>query len=307
MVAKYNKRRIIECERAEVVDVLKILNQRSLETINAEVETDSEVSKKLIRDGYVFKTSTEMMILGDIVYEGLKPEITIKDNMKTTGIMGIAFPNIQQQTHFMSAIKRYNNSKLLNDDCVEMLWNYFKEHKLCFNSGVCNGICYNNKDNYMRKNKNANEFGNLLAYLVDREKFIEDMVLYTKPYSLFRINLNGEIHTREMLDTWVQIAKKSKRTTFYTYTKSYELFNDYLAEGNKLPNNLIVNISLVDGTEKEFDDKFPLLADMNKFLITSDNLIEKEKTVCGGKCITCEGELCYTKKKNRKIYCAYHN
>ena len=126
---------------------------------------------------------------------------------------------------------------------------------------------------------------------------------------MFRIHGNGEFHSKESLEFWLEVAKENKGVTFYTYTKSYDIVSDYLKDGNKLPKNFILNISMVDGQQEEIDNKYPLLSDFNKFVIilSKDMNTNKKATVCGGACLQCE-KGCHVKLKgkNKIIYVVVH-
>lgn len=263
--------------------------------------------------GYTISNSTQANIangLSKLEEEfssgSIVKKISLGTNNKLNGIPTISFPNIFIQSEFL---RLYNRNKECMDQfkVTKILVKYFKENKVCLNCNLCNGLCYNNKFEAQYPSKVVSELRNLLAYILEPEALSKKIIMAAKrsKSKLFRINSNGEIHSQEMLYFWINIAKSCPDITFYTYTKSYELFNSYL-ENNFLPINLHVNMSLVAGNEM-IVKKYPKLSMGNKFKIVT-HIPEGSTTTCTGNCSTC-GRLCMTDlpKDNNTIYCLYHN
>lgn len=234
----------------------------------------------------------------------LVKKIKLKSNKKLGEIPTINMPNIFVQSTFMRLVKS-NPGLRKKYKVVRILMEYFEEHKVCHNCQYCNGLCYNNKFEYGKKHKAISELRVLLAYILEREALANKIIRASKFFNTFRINSNGEIHSEEMLTFWINIAKRKKDTNFYTYTKSYELFEEYLAT-SKLPKNMNVNMSMIDGQQKDLA-KFEKLFAGNKFVIVNE-IPDGAKHVCCGDCTECNN-LCMRKlpKNNNTIYVAYHN
>lgn len=246
--------------------------------------------------------------LNDEVLNGsFMDEVNLSTNEKLEGIPTLNMPNIFLQVQFMQFVE--NNKEFLDLPVVSLLYTYFKKYAMCRNCQYCNGLCYNNKLLNQYKDKCIKELRNLLAYILRREELKKRIKSQIGNCRLFRIHGNGEFHSKESLEFWIEIAKENKGVTFYTYTKSYDIVSDYLKEGNKLPNNFILNISMVDGQQEEIDNKYPLLSDFNKFVIilSKDMNTNKKATVCGGACLQCQ-KGCHVrlKGKNKIIYVVVH-
>lgn len=231
---------------------------------------------------------------------------TIKSNSKLDGIPSVSFPNIFVQSTFMRLY--YENFDRMSDIPVaKVLMNYFKAHAVCQNCGRCSGLCYNNKFEAQYRQKAISELRMLVAYITDRGNLQAKIIRSAKrsKSGYFRINANGEIHSESMIYFWYYIANQCPNIEFYTYTKSYELFEDFLSF-TSLPTNFHINMSVIEGHEEKMA-QYPHLYSGNKFkMVTS--VPEGSTTTCTGNCSTC-GRLCMRDLPldNNTIYCLYHN
>lgn len=299
---------------SKILMTFKAENQKRLMSCNKK-DTTGSMNKKALELGFEIPNTCGSAIA--LSLEGLEKEfkegklidnIGFKSNDKLAGIPTINFPNIFVQTSFMRLV-RLNPELEKKYESVKILMEYFREHKVCVNCELCNGLCYNNKFEYGKPKKSISELRVLLAYITEKEALANKILKISKIMSVFRINGNGEIHSREMLMFWINIAKRKPSTTFFTYTKSFELFEEYLVE-KKLPKNLLVNMSIIDGQQEKLS-KFENLYAGNKFVVV-DELPNNTKYVCGGNCSECGGYdfgHCMKKlpKNNNTIYVVYHN
>ena len=231
---------------------------------------------------------------------------TIKSNSKLDGIPAISFPNIFVQSTFMRLY--YENFDRMSDIPVaKVLMKYFKAHAVCHNCGRCSGLCYNNKFEAKYKQKAISELRMLVAYITDRGNLQAKIIRSAKrsKSGYFRINANGEIHSEGMIYFWYYIANQCPNIEFYTYTKSYELFEDFLSF-TSLPTNFHINMSIIEGHEEKMA-QYPHLYNGNKFKMVTE-IPENSTTTCTGNCSTC-GRLCMRDlpSDNNTIYCLYHN
>lgn len=246
--------------------------------------------------------------LNKLVLEGkLLQDIELDTNDKLEGIPTLNMPNIFTQITFKKLVAK--NPQLLELPVVALLNTYFDKYAMCRNCQYCDGLCYNNKFLVKSSTKALNELKNLVAYILKKDELFEKINDSIGNSRLFRIHGNGEFHSMENLEFWIKIAKANKKVVFYTYTKSYDLLESYLASGKKLPSNLIINISMVEGQQAELTEKYPLIMQNNKFVIILDKELttDKKATVCGGKCLKCD-KGCHTKLKteNKNIYVVVH-
>lgn len=285
---------------------LTVLNKGNASIKNAEVK------------GFKVKTNLQAHIINNIetleneLLEGkLVDKMNIKGNSKLGEIPSISFPNIFLQQQFMISV--INNLQLKKLKSVKALYEYFSNNKVCLNCEGCFGGCYNNYDLNQYANKGISDLRSLLAFITCKEELFLSLYNRIRVYNIFRINSNGEIHNQELLDFYIRLAEKCKKTTFYTYTKSYDLFEKFLKEGNKLPKNFVLNISIFGNKEKV--EKFELINNsFNKFVTLDKEAFDKQvknkeikkARICKGDCMECD--LCQKKlpKTNNKIYCCKH-
>lgn len=297
-----------------LLETFKNENLKRLQSCNKK-DSAGAIVKKALALGYAMpNTCSGAILLG---LDGLETElkegslidnIGFKSNEKLAGIPTINFPNIFVQSTFMRLVKM-NPELEQKYESVKILMEYFREHKVCHNCALCSGLCYNNKFEYGKPQKTISELRVLLAYILERQALANKILKITKIHNVFRINGNGEIHSKEMLTFWINIAKRKPNTLFFTYTKSFELFEEYLQE-KSLPKNLLVNMSIIDGQQERLS-KFEKLYSGNKFVVVNE-LPKGAKNVCGGHCGECGGfklGLCMRKlpKNNNTIYVEYHN
>ena len=259
-------------------------------------------AKKAIKKGGIIENSTQAHLFNGIsrlekeFNEGtLIENVNIDSNIKLGNIKSIAFPNIFIQMQFEQLIK--NNKSLLKLKVVKYLKNYFKKNKVCKNCKDCFGLCYNNKSINQHANKSISDLRTLLAFIIDKEALKNKIKLESKFSNLFRINTNGEIHSREMLDFWIELSNESQFTRFFTYTKSYQLFESYLNEVNELPKNFFLNISVFENREFIKRVAPTLWASCQKFEAVKKATKKDNTVVCKGNCVTCDG-YCFTKLKS---------
>ena len=296
------------------INLLHSLDQENIERAKMVYLPHSNKSMKKAQDnGWKVTNTTGAHICNGIeklnkqLEDGtLIKKISIKTNSKLDGIPTIGFPNIFIQSTFMRLY--YNNfDKMSSIPAAKILMDYFKTHAVCHNCGRCSGLCYNNKFEAQYPQKAISELRVLLAYITDRGNLQEKIIRVAKrsKSGYFRINQNGEIHSEEMIYFWYYIANQCPGIEFYTYTKSYQLFEDFLNSSN-LPTNLHVNMSVIEGHEEKMA-QYPHLYSGNKFkMVTS--IPENSTTTCTGNCSTC-GRLCMRDlpQDNNTIYCLYHN
>ena len=296
------------------INLLHSLDQENIERAKMVYLPHSNKSMKKAQDnGWIVSNTTGAHICNGIeklnkqLEDGtLIKKISIKTNSKLDGIPTIGFPNIFVQSTFMRLY--YNNfDKMSSIPAAKILMDYFKTHAVCHNCGRCSGLCYNNKFEAQYPQKAISELRVLLAYITDRGNLQEKIIRVAKrsKSGFFRINQNGEIHSEEMIYFWYYIANQCPGIEFYTYTKSYQLFEDFL-NSSSLPTNLHINMSVIEGHEEKMA-QYPHLYSGNKFkMVTS--IPEGSTTTCTGNCSTC-GRLCMRDlpQDNNTIYCLYHN
>ena len=101
----------------------------------------------------------------------------------------------------------------------------------------------------------------------------------------------------------VKVAKKCKSTNFLCFTKKFDIVNNYLASGKKLPKNLNVVFS---GWDKNFkiDNPYNLPCTYVYFKDTTKNDIPEYSIPCVGSCEKCKS--CWTLQKFQSVFFHKH-
>lgn len=133
---------------------------------------------------------------------------------------------------------------------------------------------------------------------INFEKQLEAFITFSGAI-LFRYNDAGEIPDEKFLAMMFRIAEKLPEVKFLAYTKKYEMINEFLDEGNKIPNNLTIRFSYWD-KDWEVPNPYNLPTAYVDFKDTDKNPIFPNKTfscpAIGGSPITCSScKVCWNK------------
>ena len=290
----------IQTPNNDIVDKVKTIISAfnlSYEVVEVEIYNAVEMNLQLLARKTVVEQATEAgfkvenSIQANIVNNiaGLKKEkITISGNQKTGEIPCINLPNIEVQKEFIKVVR--NNQELLEMEEVKTLYNYMLTNAMCVNCGSCQKACYNNQAYRQYPTKAIADLRTLLNLITAPEKTIGDIAQRTRNMRVVRLNGSGEIHNQGILNSYIKLAKLNPLTTYYTYTKNYDLL-----AGKRLPKNLIVNVSQFGNNV----DMSHYSKNTNTFKTISQEEFDstkEDKTVkkCTNDCMNCN--YCYTKK-----------
>lgn len=114
--------------------------------------------------------------------------------------------------------------------------------------------------------------------------FVDDMVtlLGRRKNKVVRIHEGGDFYGREYARKWFEIAKRSPSSTFYAYTKQWELFHGRLMA--EKPSNFIL-IASTDGLKKDSDR---CVGEVGKFLSAG---FDKVAITHGGERTNCDHQM----------------
>lgn len=168
----------------------------------------------------------------------------------------------------------------------------------CRPDAPCQKECYAKKGNFMFANVKNCYQENLDTFLNNPEQAKKD-ILEQLPYIGYcRIHASGDFVNKEYFEMIVDIAKQCKRVKFMAFTKKYELVNEYVANGGKIPSNLKIIFSAWFTSDWTFDNpyKFPVSYVYDKKI---NNPIPKKAIPCGGQCDKCF--MCWELKKGQAV------
>lgn len=172
----------------------------------------------------------------------------------------------------------------------------------CREDAPCRKLCYANKGHFKCSNV-INCYKENLRSFLEKPKDAESDILKQLPTIGFcRIHASGDFVNRDYFEMMIRIAKKCKKVKFMAFTKKYELVNEYIAEGNTIPNNFKILYSGWNGLEMENPHNIPT-AYVN-LKNECDERIKGNAIPCGGKCDRCFA--CWNIKKGQQIIFEQH-
>ena len=179
--------------------------------------------------------------------------------------------------------------------------------KTCRADAPCKKGCYALKGNWLFKNVIESLENNLKSFLENDKKFfktIQDFLNNSDViYRFFRWFASGDMVNEKFFNGIIDTAKKCKNTNFLLFTKKFDIVNNYLNAGNKIPKNLTVVFS---GWDKNFTVENPYnLPTTYVYMNNQDNTQIPEYAIpCTGSCKNCKA--CWNLKKGQSVYFHKH-
>lgn len=169
------------------------------------------------------------------------------------------------------------------------------------------GLCYALSGNYLFKSVQESLQNNLNLFLKDKKIFFNDIIDFLNnddiTFKFFRWFSSGDIVNMDFFRGIVKVAKKCKNTNFLLFTKKFNIVNDYLNEGKKIPKNLNVIFSGWDENFK-IDNPYNLPTTYVYFNNQSNKHIPEYAIPCEGSCEHCKA--CWSLKKGQSVYFHKH-
>ena len=175
----------------------------------------------------------------------------------------------------------------------------------CRKNAPCYKYCYARKGNFRFSNVEKSLQHNLEVYETDAESYFNQIKYYllSLPYKYFRYHSSGDIVDMQYLDYMCKVARAVKKTSFLCFTKKYELVNEYISLGHKIPRNLTIVFSNWGSFQCENPYKLPTT--WVKFKDSSiESYIPKNAIECSGHCASCQ--LCWKLKSKQAVYFNQH-
>lgn len=115
----------------------------------------------------------------------------------------------------------------------------------------------------------------------------------------FRFHIGGDIQDKWYLDKMCEIASKHKDTKFLAFTKMFDVCNEYLDEGNVIPENMHILFSGWLGLKMDNRHGFPEAHP----IFESGTSAPEGTRLCTGNCTEClkEDRLCWSIGKGQAV------
>lgn len=136
----------------------------------------------------------------------------------------------------------------------------------CREDAPCKETCYANKGRQITCTVQGAYYRNLRLMNEDMDDLFEQIAFEIKHNGLNMVRFfdSGDIPNAEFFEKMCETIRRFPDVKFMAFTKKYEIVNEYLAQGNTIPNNFNIMFSAWDYTWK-FDNPFNLPVAYVKF------------------------------------------
>ena len=172
----------------------------------------------------------------------------------------------------------------------------------CRADAPCFKGCYACKGNWLFPNVKNSLNQNLEAYKGNPDLFFESIAAQTALVRFCRWHSSGDIVDMQYFEGMCKVARKNKETHYLCFTKKYEIINEFLSKGKRIPKNLSIVFSAWSNWIPENPYDLPMTYVYGKEF--NNELIPKDAIPCGCKCETCQA--CWTLKKGQHVYFLKH-
>ena len=172
----------------------------------------------------------------------------------------------------------------------------------CRSDAPCFKGCYACKGNWLFPNVKNSLQHNLDAYKSNPTLFFESVAAQTALVRFCRWHSSGDIVDMKYFEGMCKVARKNKDTHYLCFTKKYEIINEFLSKGKRIPKNLSIVFSAWSDWLPENPYNLPMTYVYGKEF--NNELIPKDAIPCGGKCENCQA--CWTLKKGQHVYFLKH-
>lgn len=172
----------------------------------------------------------------------------------------------------------------------------------CRSDAPCFKGCYACKGNWLFPSVKNSLQHNLEAYKSNPTLFFESVATQTALVRFCRWHSSGDIVDMQYFEGMCKVARKNKETHYLCFTKKYEIINEFLSKGKRIPKNLSIVFSAWSNWIPENPYDLPMTYVYGKEF--NNELIPKDAIPCGGKCETCQA--CWTLKKGQHVYFLKH-
>ena len=162
--------------------------------------------------------------------------------------------------------------------------------------------CYAMKGHWLYQNVKNSLQENLDAYVNNPSLYFDSIASQTALARFVRWHSSGDIVDAKYFEGMCKVARKNKATHYLCFTKKFEIINDFIASGKKIPKNLSVVFSAWSNWIPDNPYNLPTTYVYGKNF--NNELIPKDSIPCVGKCEICQS--CWTLKKGQSVYFKKH-
>lgn len=166
---------------------------------------------------------------------------------------------------------------------------------------ICAKSCYDLRNDFIYKEVINTRAINSAIYHEDPKRYfkeIDDYLNYRYPRA-FRFHIGGDIQDKWYLDKMCEIARKHKDAKFLAFTKMFDVCNEYIDDGNVIPENMHILFSGWLGLNMDNRHGFPEAHP----IFESGTSAPEGTRLCTGNCTEClkEDRLCWSIGKGQAV------
>lgn len=175
------------------------------------------------------------------------------------------------------------------------------------------GGCYALRGHWLYPNVRNTVWNNLYAYKTNPKLFFDVIAQQTCMFKFVRWFSSGDIVNMEFFKGMVRVARKNKDVKYLCFTKKYEIVNDYLNAGLRIPSNLKIVFSTWGDFIPENPHNLPMTyvrlnmrgnKEQKLKIKEMNDKIPETAIPCTGKCYACQS--CWSLKKGQNIVFKKH-
>lgn len=178
----------------------------------------------------------------------------------------------------------------------------------CRKDAPCAHGCYGKKGNFTYKTAQEAQQHNYNCYVEDSKGYFDQIISFLNDalisYKFFRWHTVGDIVDYNYFLEMIRVAKKCKQVKFLCFTKKFDIVNNYVRQGGKIPNNLKIVFSAWHKAFKVDNPfNFPVAYVFFKKADLNPNIPELA-IPCKGHCPECLA--CWSLKKSQSVFFNQH-
>ena len=168
----------------------------------------------------------------------------------------------------------------------------------CRAGAPCIKDCYACKMCRIYKNVKNSYTENYELYKSDPDEFFKQIDGALKMTRYFRFHVSGDFPSADYFSRAVDVVKNNPGTIALAFTKQFEIVNDYIKAGGRIPENFKIIFSTWDGWTPDNPYNMPESAVIFKHTTVPDTW-----KICGGNCseCACRGVGCWELKTGETI------
>ena len=172
----------------------------------------------------------------------------------------------------------------------------------CRPDAPCFKECYARKGNFTFANVKKALEGNYSAFCSNPTLYFDEIRVRTNLNRYVRWHSSGDIPNSKYLEGMCRVARKNKGTNYLCFTKKFELVNDYISSGHRIPKNLSIVFS--NWKNWQCENPYNLPTAWVEFPKEENTEIPETAVKCSGKCAECQ--YCWHMKNGQSVYFPKH-